>query len=345
LGRQTNVSVLLFLVGVFLLWNCASESLHKPATQAAAKPRAVNTPSSGIRKPKPESPAKRESALQQPDIPIPTQRDMHRRHVVASKEVVSQEEMLVSTLLTRSSAAKNVRSCNNPQVISLYAKAKSYHEAATQAGLSGDTERQLQLLSKAKLSFFQAARLAVSDTLKQTRARDNYRKRMESAQALLSALRRIIKEKHLSDSYLKELRQEEDQLHKADKVFSVGNLSKARKILDSAFVAVKDSVIKLRNGDTLVRSLNFSSPEEEYRYELDRNETHKLLLTVLFSGKNSRLSADPRVRENLKRAGEFRRRAEQQAKSSEYKAAIKLLEKSTQMFIRAIREAGIYIPG
>ena len=37
----------------------------------------------------------------------------------------------------------------------------------------------------------------------------------------------------------------------------------------------------LRGGDTLVRTLTFESKEEEYAYELDRNETHEMLLRVL----------------------------------------------------------------
>ena len=37
----------------------------------------------------------------------------------------------------------------------------------------------------------------------------------------------------------------------------------------------------MRSGDTLVRSLNFASKEEEYRYEIDRNDTHQMLIKVL----------------------------------------------------------------
>ena len=51
--------------------------------------------------------------------------------------------------------------------------------------------------------------------------------------------------------------------------------------LNLAFLAVKDSIIKLRNGDTLVRSLNFSSPEEEYRYDSDALANYRVAVLIL----------------------------------------------------------------
>jgi len=47
----------------------------------------------------------------------------------------------------------------------------------------------------------------------------------------------------------------------------------------------------------------------------------------------------------MKQAEDLRTQAEQAAEQQDFKAGIKRLEESTLQIIRAIRAAGIYIPG
>jgi hypothetical protein len=350
--NRSLVVVLLGLVAV--LSACASAPLNKQALHTGDETRPLKTTTIQKttitqKRSHPVSPAQYSAT---PDRPLMQNTRSavnaeHRNHRKPdnSTDVLSQEELLVSTLLTRSSAAKTVQSSDNPRVLSLYAQANSDYQAALQAGRAGDAIHQAQLFRNAKRIFFQAVRLNTDNHLQQKVDNSNYQKRLESTKTLLTALRRIAKEKKASKDYVEVLDRIEEQLLQAQKSFAAGNPRKAREILDLAFVTVKESIIKFRNGDTLIRSLNFASPEEEYRYELDRNETHKLLFTMLSSNKNSTLFASPRIQHYLDDAANLRRQAEQHAQSAQYKTAIELLEKATQLIIRAIRAAGIYIPG
>jgi len=102
----------------------------------------------------------------------------------------------------------------------------------------------------------------------------------------------------------------------------------------------------MRRGDTLVRSLNFATKREEYDYEIDRNDTHRMLVNVLLEERRaSNPALDRSVRNFLDEAARLRGEAEQQAQKGGFDAAIKTLEDSTRELVRAIRGAGVYIPG
>jgi hypothetical protein len=121
-----------------------------------------------------------------------------------------------------------------------------------------------------------------------------------------------------------------------------GQVDKGRAKLDQAYFMAKVAVQNLREGDTLVRELKFTSKEEEYKYELDRNDTHQMLITVLVDQKGG---SDAAIQERVSAAGKIRKEAEGMAGKGEYDAAIKKLDDSTRELIKAIRAAGIFIPG
>ena len=51
------------------------------------------------------------------------------------------------------------------------------------------------------------------------------------------------------------------------------------------------------------------------------------------------------VKQFMDTADTLRNRAEQQAAAGEYREAVSTLEQSTREIVRAIRSAGVYIPG
>ena len=110
-------------------------------------------------------------------------------------------------------------------------------------------------------------------------------------------------------------------------------------------MSIKLSLTKLREGKTLVRSLNFETKEDEYQYELGRNNTHNMLVNTVLKEKRN----DPRLGKlmdiPLNQAEKLRSQAETEAASGDYETAIKTMEQSTKQIIKAIRMAGIFIPG
>jgi len=124
-----------------------------------------------------------------------------------------------------------------------------------------------------------------------------------------------------------------------------GKPDEARVLLDETYESLKVSLEGLRGGDTLVRELKFETKEDEYAYELDRNDTHQMLIKVLLAEtlENSPMRAS--AEKYIEKASGLRTEAEEAAGRKRFEEAIGLLEQSTKELIRAIRSAGVYIPG
>ncbi|MEW8247235.1 MAG: hypothetical protein AB2768_14500, partial [Candidatus Thiodiazotropha endolucinida] len=124
-----------------------------------------------------------------------------------------------------------------------------------------------------------------------------------------------------------------------------GKIKEAQIQLDIAYETVKQEVEKLRSGDTLIRSLVFASNEEEYAYELDRNETHFMLVKLLLEDRDINAGTQSAVDEYLAEARRLRKLADKASEDGDFEEGIKKLEESTKQIVRAIRRAGVYIPG
>jgi tetratricopeptide (TPR) repeat protein len=251
----------------------------------------------------------------------------------------------VERLLTESSAAQKVESSGDPEAVELKAEAQSHFENARVLFESNDTEAAEVELSEAVRLLTEAARAAnggVSVSQKQT---DDYGQRRESVEALAKAHDRIATEKGLDDMNRELQAKVSAELIASDALLQKGNGTEARAMLDATYETVKTSLEQLRGGDTLVRELHFETSKDEYLYELDRNDTHQMLVQVLFAEKMESSPMRATAETFISKAVALRQDAESAAGMQKYEEAIELLEESTKELIRAIRSAGVYIPG
>ena len=247
----------------------------------------------------------------------------------------------VRTLVEKSSAAQVIEESGKPEAIARRNEARQTLRHAGVALDNGDALAASSLLEDAARQLVSAAKIARGERGRESSDQREVTQRMESARALLAAQRRISVEKPDAGAASIATRIE-GLLADAQKLLDAHNYAEARPLVDQAYLLAKASVSAMRRGDTLVRSLHFASKEEEYHYEVDRNDTHRMLVTLLAK----REGADgERIRVAVERAQSLRRDADAQAARGEYVEAIRLLEDSTRELVRAIRSAGVFIPG
>jgi hypothetical protein len=271
--------------------------------------------------------------------------------LAASYEHVDKEQLAgrlesVKRLLTISSAARQIEASKNPQSLALREDAGALYNSAYDAYKAGDLQKASLLLNETTKMMFKAVASAAPEDITAKKVENDFKVRHESVKALLSAYKRIAAEKSTSKGIAETVAQVEKTMADAVKLADAGKFAEGRTELDRAYVAVKTGVRSLRDGDTVVRSLNFATKEDEYRYELDRNDTHQMLILVLTDEKRaSSPDLDKQISAFVAKAKELRASAETSAAAKDYTAAIKLLEDSTAELVRAIRNAGVYIPG
>lgn len=258
---------------------------------------------------------------------------------------VASRLVYVERLLTESSAAKKVDASGKPEAIKMKADAQAHFDKAKALVDSGDNEAAEAELRESIRLMTTAARAANGDAKVSRKQTDDYDSRKESVTALATAHERIATEKGMKKENAALQQKVAADLAASDELLAAGKGDEARASLDATYESVKASLENLRGGDTLVRELNFETPEDEYHYELDRNDTHRMLVEVLLAEKMEASPMRKTADGFIARAGELRAQAEQAAGSKKFEEAIQLLEESTKEFIRAIRSAGVYIPG
>lgn len=248
----------------------------------------------------------------------------------------------VRTLLEKSSAAKQIEASGDAQAKAERNRALEIWQKAKAAFYAGDLETTQKLLLEAPKVMFAAARHAAPEDVLHEKVKADYVNRRESVKALLAAQKRITDEKGGVAGAAETAKNVEKMLGEADGLANEGRYAQARAVVDQAYLLAKASVGQMRSGDTLVRSLNFANKEEEYKYELDRNDSLFMLYKVLIEQKGA---VTPFVADQVKKGQDLRAEAERAAAGGDHAAGIKLLEDSTSQLVRAIRSAGIFIPG
>lgn len=274
----------------------------------------------------------------------------------ASNQGVGQNIGFMEKLINESAAAKQILQSDNSEARAMREKAVKYMEMAKAALAQGNAAAAAEALKQAKQAIFTGMRLVGGQAVKDKK-QDNYNNKRHSLKSLLGAHQRIREEnargkdaeteavaKAIQDAVEIET-YTRSGMQKAQAHFDKGEIFEAGDVLNNAYLSLKLSLIKLRDGKTLVRSLHFETREDEYQYELRRNDTHNLLINTVLKEKR----ADPRFGKlmdiPLAEAEKLRATGEQQAAKGDFEAAIKTLEESTKHVIRAIRMAGIFIPG
>ncbi|MDS4015276.1 MAG: hypothetical protein RKP46_13165 [Candidatus Accumulibacter sp.] len=250
----------------------------------------------------------------------------------------------VGKLLDSSSASRQIEISGDPKALATREKAKGVYLKAKEAFGKGDLATANRLLPEATVLMFEAVRHAAPDDVVALKLQGDFNARSESVKALLGAYKRVAAEKG-SKGVAETVASIEKSVAEADKLAAARKFAEGRAELDRAYLVAKAALSSLRGGDTLVRSLNFASKEEEYHYEVDRNDTHQMLIKVLVDEKRAtNPQLDQQVQAFLDKARALRKEAEGAASRKDFAQAVKLLEESTAELVRAIRNAGVYIP-
>jgi len=248
----------------------------------------------------------------------------------------------VATLIESSSAARQIESSGVAAAREKRDNARLIHREAAATLRAGDSAGAARLLDQAAREMMNGARLAKPEEVQGQKDRRDFDARMDSARALLAAQQRITAEKGGQAEAREATGRIEQAVAQAQRLAAAGQLDQARPLVDRAYLTARVSIEAMRRGDTLVRSLTFASPREEYAYEVDRNDTHRMLVDLVLA---ERRDVAPMVQPLLDKAAVLRREAEAQAQRGDHDNAIRTLEAATRELVRAVRAGGIYIPG
>jgi hypothetical protein len=248
-------------------------------------------------------------------------------------------------LLNQSSGARQVLGSSNGEAMAKREQALALWQQAREKMDQGARDEASALLNRSVKLMFEAIKAATPASMTEDKKKVDYGKRKESVTALRAAFNRIADETGDSEARRLVDQQLSHLIARADGLLATGDYSGAQVEIDKAYHLLKVSIEAKRAGQTLVRSLQFESKEEEYLYEIDRNDTHLILIDLLVDEKSKSENTRKEMDKFVEQAIQLRQQADAYAEQDEFVAAIELLEQSTRQLLRAIRITGVYIPG
>lgn len=272
-------------------------------------------------------------------------RGAHPDQPVPDKKQLEQRLASVGFLLEKSSAARQIEASGDAGALERRARARESYQRAQQAFQAEDLAKASRLLAEASALMMEGARIAAPAQVTGEKQRADFEARLASVKALLAADQRIIAEKHAAPEAAETSRIIGNMIAEATGLAAAGKLPEGRALLDRAYLVARAALSSMRRGDTLTRSVHFANKQEEYRYEIARNDTHRTLIHSLLADQRGAQAAGGAARESVETAARRRNEAERGAAAGDYAAAIEQLEQSTRELLRAIRGLGIFVPG
>lgn len=272
------------------------------------------------------------ASAQSPDAP----------RVPISAANVDQKAKFVANLVTNSASIRAIEQSGDADAIQALTAARRLVDEAVKDSAGGRVSEADGKLNKAIDLVNSNTRRISEAAVKGTRAQQLYESRMASVNALLDAYERVAKEKGRGGERRAGIVQ---LIAEVEAMAKGGNYEGAVVQLDKAYASVTAELAALRDGDKLTKELSFASAEEEYVYEIDRNDSHVFLLKLTLSEKTPHPSFAAQIEGLRAEAEGLRKEAEDKAKVKDFAGAIKNLGESTDRLIKALRMGGAYIPG
>lgn len=129
-------------------------------------------------------------------------------------------------------------------------------------------------------------------------------------------------------------------MQRADTHYQEGQLALANHELKQAADIVDMALRDARHKDVLLHELNFDSIEDEYIYEIKRNDSYLMLIKLLQEKQNVSEASRQFVNKIVSVNEQVIKEAEAYAAKGDKVSAIRILEKSTDKLSRALRMSG-----
>jgi hypothetical protein len=251
----------------------------------------------------------------------------------------------VANLLNKSTVSKQVLHSHNDAAVQYYRFSMSLYDEAVEAYQQGNINKSNELIIKSRAALIDAVEFAnLKGEKRKVKSKSNYDSLRKSANALMDALERIDTEKKAQDEFKVLSESIKEKISASDKLYFKEQYDPAIAELSKVLLTIKTEISKKRSGDTLTRKLSFASAREEYIYELDRSDTHFMLLDMFLSENDKDKQIADSSADAIKTAKDLRKEAELLASNFKHKEAIGVLEKSTMEIIGVIRNTGVFIP-
>ncbi|PKO33892.1 MAG: hypothetical protein CVU34_11035 [Betaproteobacteria bacterium HGW-Betaproteobacteria-7] len=262
--------------------------------------------------------------------------DLSRKLLLAE-----QKSRLIDTLIN-TPTIKAANENDNPEAAAWINVSRTLLNQAREAMRLRQADEAIEKLDEALRSLSKASSTLANSRSASIVAR---KKQFEEQTNQLASYRRALEEMVVSPQTslgARRLMVSLDQLSdQARKLFKNEQFEAANKRMDEAYKLAVSEISRLREGQEVVLTLNFSSPREEFDYEQKRYHSNQILVGMLTREGRAQGEMRNLVDGFVHSAGQMKEEATAKASANDYKTAIKDMETANQHLNRALQIMGV----
>ncbi|MCP5155235.1 MAG: hypothetical protein H6983_13785 [Ectothiorhodospiraceae bacterium] len=252
-------------------------------------------------------------------------------------------ELLASYL--DSSAARRIDSGDHGDARALLEQAREAQVRALAALEEGRVDEAATLAGDALRVFSRATMSLHGAAARPEQRRDRAQGLRAEIDAYRKAFREGLAEKGPAAAGLLDERALDRLLTQADAHGAAGRDREAEALLVEAQQVVATALTRLRRNETVVYSLEFRTPADEYRYERERARGFALLVEHVGTMSEPSAGARKLVDRFLDNARKLEQQAASEADAGDFAAAVRSMEEANRSYMRALQSLGVPVSG
>lgn len=249
---------------------------------------------------------------------------------------------LLTIMVTSSPAAQRIEASeHSTEAKALLVQAREAHEQAQHYLEQGQLDAAERFLDEGLRVFGTAARTVTNRERAQAGERKRYADLQDRIASFRTAFASIVAEKGAMTATVLDATALQARLDQADALQQEQRYQEANLPLSQALTMLEQALAEVRAEETLVRTLEFASPEAEYAYEVERNRSYEMLVKLMLSEASASAASRTMIAQFSRRNDTARVQAETLAAAGDAAAALEALEGGTQQLVRALRLTGL----
>lgn len=255
---------------------------------------------------------------------------------------------LVRQLLAQGTVAQRIEHSNNGPAKKLLADAQAlYGKAQLELG-AGRAGTAIHLLDDALRQIAAASSLVPDLVLQEARERQQNQQLRAAIVAFQAQQRsragRSTAGADQSEEVGANMGRIDAMLARADGLLAMGEQGEASQVLSNAYKIAVMTLNKMLASETIVYSLKFDTPADEFQHELARNQSYEELIPIALIQLNVARETAVLAERYVRQSRELRDAAQRRASSGDYAAALKALQDATGHLQHSLRIAGVIVP-
>lgn len=260
----------------------------------------------------------------------------------ADENTIRMKLELAEKIFSKSEIPERVMTSGDPNALTELERARSQIKTARNAYEQKQFSFAIEAINTALKALNQLGhQLSENIVRDETPPQEKYQSLYQEIQFYIESIQsRFINYEKAVTSPVKDI---EPILDEAVKLAEKNQLEAANELLESVYENVVILLNKVRANETIVYSLSFNTPEEEYMYELERYRSYSILLDLNLQRKRDvrLLKMINHLKENSR---QYEEEARQLAENKSFEGAISTMELANSELSKSLRLVGVMMP-